>query len=260
MLVGLASKNAILIVKFAEQLCERGMTSDAPKFLLNPKKKKQLLALLWRLENCTSRAPPKRCSRSICEVITMKKSQSPAVLAVLLILSITLLAAPTPQGQPTGALPQKSIDRISKEVHHELVMLPFYGVFDSLAYKVDPDGTVTLLGQVARPTLKSDAENVVKRIEGVEKVVNNIEVLPTSINDDRIRRATYRAIYGNSVLSQYQLRAVPPIHIIVKNGHVTLEGTVARQMDKQVAGVRANGVHGVFSVTNNLQVEEQEKK
>jgi hyperosmotically inducible protein len=162
--------------------------------------------------------------------------------------------------QPAGALSQKSIDRIIREVHHELVMLPFYGVFDNLAYKVDPDGTVTLLGQTVRPTLKSDAENVVKRIEGVEKVVNNIEVLPTSGNDDRIRRATYRAIYGNSVLSQYQLRAVPPIHIIVKNGHVTLEGAVARQMDKQIAGMQANGVHGAFSVTNNLLVDEPEKK
>ncbi|MBI1741243.1 MAG: BON domain-containing protein [Acidobacteriales bacterium] len=139
-------------------------------------------------------------------------------------------------------------------------MLPFYGVFDNLAYKVDPDGTVTLLGQVSRPVLKSDAENVVKRIEGVEKVVNNIEALPTSPNDDRIRRAAYRAIYGQSVLSQYQLRAVPPIHIIVNKGHIALEGVVARQMDKQIAGMQANGVSGVFSVTNNLRVEEEEKK
>jgi len=133
-------------------------------------------------------------------------------------------------------------------------------VFDNLSYKVDPDGTVTLLGQVARPALKSDAENAVKRIEGVEKVVNNIEVLPPSPMDDRIRRATYRAIYGNEALSEYQLRAVPPIHIIVKNGNITLEGVVARQMDKQIAGMQANGVHGAFSVTNNLVVEEQEKK
>jgi len=190
----------------------------------------------------------------------MKKSLL-ALLALPLIFSMVASASPTTQdNQPTGALNQKSIDRIYKEVRHELVMLPFYGVFDNLAYKVDPDGTVTLLGQVARPTLKSDAENVVKRIEGVEKVVNNLEVLPTSGNDDQIRRATYRAIYGNSVLSQYQLRAVPPIHIIVKNGHVTLEGAVARQMDKQIAGMQANGVHGAFSVTNNLVVDEPEKK
>jgi len=139
-------------------------------------------------------------------------------------------------------------------------MLPFYGVFDNLAYKVDSDGTVTLLGQVARPTLKSDAEKAVRGIEGVEKVVNNIEILPASTNDDRIRRAAYRAIYGNSVLNQYQMRAVPPIHIIVKNGNITLEGVVARQMDKHVAGMQANGVQGAFSVTNNLVVEEQEKK
>jgi hyperosmotically inducible periplasmic protein len=193
----------------------------------------------------------------------MKKSLLAVLAFSVTILSTTMpaLAGSTIQdNQPAGVLPQKSIDRIYKEVRHELVMLPYYGVFDNLSYKVDPDGTVTLLGQVARPTLKSDAENVVKRIEGVEKVVNNIEVLPTSFNDDRIRRSAYRAIYGNSVLSQYQLRAVPPIHIIVNNGHVTLEGVVARQMDKEIAGIQANSVHGAFSVTNNLVVEEQEKK
>jgi hyperosmotically inducible protein len=190
----------------------------------------------------------------------MKKSLL-AVLTLPLILSMVALASPTPQNnQPAGAISQKGIDRIIKEVRHELVMLPFYGVFDNLAYKVDPDGTVTLLGQVSRPVLKSDAENVVKRIEGVEKVVNNIEVLPTSIEDDRIRRAAYRAIFGNEVLSQYQLRAVPPIHIIVKNGHITLEGVVARSMDKTIAGMQANSIPGTFSVTNNLVVEEEDKK
>ncbi|MGA2201420.1 MAG: BON domain-containing protein [Terriglobales bacterium] len=190
----------------------------------------------------------------------MKKSLL-AVLALPLIFSMAALASPAIQdNQPTGALSQRSIDRIIKEVRHELVMLPYYGVFDNLSYKVDADGTVTLLGQVSRPTLKSDAENVVKRIEGVEKVVNNIEVLPTSFSDDRIRRAAYRAIYGNSALSEYQVRAVPPIHIIVKNGNITLEGVVARQMDKQIAGMQANSVHGAFSVTNNLVVEEPEKK
>jgi hyperosmotically inducible periplasmic protein len=205
----------------------------------------------------------------------MKKSR-PAVLAVPRILSITLLsitifsvtilsmaafARPAVQDNPAaGALPQKSFDRIMKELRHELVMLPYYGVFDNLAYKVDADGTVTLFGQVVNPVLKSDAERAVKRIEGVEKVVNNIEVLPLSPNDDRIRRAAYRAIYGNSVLSQYQLRAVPPIHIIVKNGNITLEGVVAREMDKNLANIQANGVHGAFSVTNNLVVDEPEKK
>jgi hyperosmotically inducible protein len=151
----------------------------------------------------------------------------------------------------------KGLERITKEVRHQLVLLPFYSVFDNLAYQVSPDGTVTLTGQVVNPTVKSDAENAVKHIEGVEKVVNKIEVLPPSPNDDRIRRAVYRAIYGNEVLSQYELRAVPPIHIIVNNGHVTLEGVVARQMDKQIAKMQATSVPGVFSVTDNLKVEDQ---
>jgi len=190
----------------------------------------------------------------------MKKSVAVALpLFLILIFSMAALASPAIQdNQMTGALSQKGYDRIVKEVRHELVMLPFYGVFDNLAYKVDSDGTVTLIGQTVRPTLKSDAENVVKRIEGVTKVVNNMEVLPVSPDDDRIRLATYRAIYGDPALSLYQVRAVPPIHIIVKNGHITLEGTVAREMDKTIAGMRANSIPGAFSVTNNLVVEESE--
>ena len=127
--------------------------------------------------------------------------------------------------QSTGSagLSQKGVDRIVKEARHQLVMLPFYGVFDNLLYKVSTDGTVTLLGEVSRPTLKSDAARAMMEIEGVERIDNQIKVLPVSPNDDRIRLATYRKIYGNSVLSQYQLRAVPPIHIIVENGHVTLK-------------------------------------
>jgi hyperosmotically inducible protein len=145
-------------------------------------------------------------------------------------------------------------DRIVKEVRHELVMLPYYGVFDNLAYRVE-GGSVILMGQVTRPTLKSDAENVVKRIEGVESVVNQIEVLPLSPNDDRIRRAVYQKIYSFPSLStRYGFQAVPPIHIIVKNGNVTLEGVVDSAADKNIAGIQANGVPGVFSVTNNLRV------
>jgi hyperosmotically inducible periplasmic protein len=154
-----------------------------------------------------------------------------------------------------GQLSQRGIERIVKEVHHELVLLPYYGVFDNLAYKVSPDGTVTLSGQVVRPTTRSDAENAVKHIEGVEHVDNQVQVLPLSPNDDRIRRDAYRAIYGNSTLSEYAVRAVPPIHIIVNNGHITLEGVVARQMDKQIAELQAKQVPGAFSVTDNLQVE-----
>jgi hyperosmotically inducible protein len=145
---------------------------------------------------------------------------------------------------------------IEKEVRHELVMLPYYGVFDNLAFRVEGD-TVTLMGQVTRPTLKSDAEAVVKRIEGVETVVNKIEVLPLSPNDDRIRRATYRAIYGTQGLDRYAMQAVPPIHIIVSRGHVTLEGVVANEGDRNLAYLKANGVSGVFSVTNNLRAEKK---
>ena len=146
--------------------------------------------------------------------------------------------------------------RIVHEVRHELVTLPYYGIFDDLAFRVD-GGTVTLLGSVARPILKSDAENVVKRIEGVTQVVNEIKVLPLSPMDDQIRRAEYRAIYGDPQLgTRYGYRALPSIHIIVENGHVTLEGVVANQFDKNLINVRANAVPNVFSVTNNLMVEQ----
>jgi len=148
----------------------------------------------------------------------------------------------------------RGYDRLVKEVRHELVMLPYYNVFDNLAFKVD-GSTVTLMGQVTRPTLKSDAERVVKSIEGVDKVVNKIEVLPLSPNDERIRMAVYRAIYGNTSLQRYGLQAVPPIHIIVNNGNATLEGVVATEADKNIANLQANGVPGVFSVKNNLRVE-----
>ena len=148
----------------------------------------------------------------------------------------------------------RGYDRLVKEVRHELVMLPYYNVFDNLAFKVE-GATVTLLGQVTRPTLKSDAERVVKSIEGVDKVVNKIEVLPLSPNDERIRLAVYRAIYSHAGLQRYGIQAVPPIHIIVNNGNVTLEGVVATEADKNIANLQANGVPGVFSVKNNLRVE-----
>ena len=160
-------------------------------------------------------------------------------------------AAAVPQSNDRGR------ERLIREVRHELVMLPYYGVFDNLAYRIENDGTVTLLGQVSRPTLKSDAENVVKKIEGVERVKNDIEVLPVSPNDDRIRLAVYRAIYGHTALNRYALQAVPPIHIIVRNGNVTLEGIVANEGDKNIANIQANGVSGVFGVTNNLRVEKR---
>jgi hyperosmotically inducible protein len=133
-------------------------------------------------------------------------------------------------------------------------MLPYYGVFDNLEYRVD-GSAVTLMGQVTRPTLKSDAENVVKRVEGVDRVINNIEVLPLSPNDDRIRVQVYRSVYGQPSLNRYAMNAVPPIHIIVSNGNVALEGVVANESDKNIAGIQASGTPGVFSVKNHLRVE-----
>ncbi len=145
-------------------------------------------------------------------------------------------------------------NRLQREVRHELVMLPYYGVFDNLGYRIEGN-TVILIGQVTRPTLKSDAEAAVKNIEGVDRVVNNIDVLPLSSNDDRIRLAVYRAIYGYPALQRYELQAVPPIHIIVNNGHVALEGVVANETDRNLAYMQAQGVPGVFSVTNHLRLD-----
>ena len=175
--------------------------------------------------------------------------QPARLLAASLLTAMTLVPAVAQQDKASS----KGEDRIAREVRHELVMLPYYSVFDNLAYKVN-GYTVTLEGQVTQPTTKSDAEKSVKKIEGVESVVNNIEVLPLSPMDDGIRRAVYRAIYSQPGLEMYSLRAVPTIHIIVKNGQVTLTGAVANSGDKDRAGIAANGVSGVFSVTNDLQV------
>jgi len=158
-----------------------------------------------------------------------------------------------------GVLAQKKHHKprtLVEEIRHELVMLPYYDVFDWLEGEVRPDGTVILRGQVVRPTTKSEAEARVSEIEAVEKVVNEIEVLPLSPNDDRLRAAVYRAIYNfNSPLFRYATRAVPPIHIIIKNGRLTLKGVVATQADSQLAYTRARGVPGLFEVKNELVVE-----
>jgi hyperosmotically inducible protein len=148
---------------------------------------------------------------------------------------------------------ERSVQRIQKEVRHELLMLPYVTVFDNLEYKVD-DSKVTLLGQVTNPIVKTDAEKAVKSIEGVEQVDNRIEVLPPSPMDDRLRRELFRAIYGHPPLEKYALGVIKPIRIIVENGRVALEGVVDNQADKDAAGLRANSVPGIFSVTNNLQV------
>jgi hyperosmotically inducible protein len=172
-------------------------------------------------------------------------------LAVLVIalLSIAVLGF----AQDRDQVSSKAQERITREVRHELLMLPYFGVFDNIAYKVD-GYAVTLLGQVVRPSLKSDAGNVVKHIEGVEKVDNQIEVLPPSPMDDGLRRRLYRAIYGYPSMEKYALGVQKQIRIIVRNGNVTLEGVVDSDGDKNIAGLRANSVPGIFSVNNNLQV------
>jgi hyperosmotically inducible protein len=176
----------------------------------------------------------------------MKHQRLLTAVAMLLVASCSVTAQQNPPSN-------RSTERITREVRHELLMLPYLGVFDNIAYKVD-GSTVTLVGQVTRPTLKSDSENVVKKIEGVEKVDNQIEVLPPSPMDDQIRRRLYRAIYGFPSLQKYSLGVQQPIRIIVKGGNVTLEGVVDNEADKNTAGIRAKSVSGVFGVTNNLQV------
>jgi len=148
----------------------------------------------------------------------------------------------------------KANQNIVREVRHQLLLLPYYSVFDNLAFKVDGD-RVTLEGQVTNPTLKHDAEAAVKSIEAVSGVTNNIETLPPSPMDDQLRRALYRAIYGDPTLSKYGWSSMPSIHIIVKSGHVSLEGVVDNEADKNLAGLRANSVPNVFEVKNNLVVK-----
>src|ERR1700680_1339215 len=167
------------------------------------------------------------------------------------ILGMGALSAAQDMHNQKGA--RNSDEWLKKEVRHELLTLPWYSVFDNLAYSVN-GSEVTLLGQVTQPTVKSDGENAAKNIEGVEKVNNKIEVLPASPMDDQIRRAEYRAIYSQDLLSRYGVGNLQSIHIIVKNGHVTLEGYVDSQQDKDAAALFAKGVSNVFSVDNHLMV------
>src|SRR5260370_24633241 len=185
----------------------------------------------------------------------MKKALQLCLVAGLMVSpAIPLVANAVSTATQSSAGSQRLQEHIAREVRHELVMLPQLTIFDNLAYKVDGN-TVTLLGQVNNAVLKDSAEKVVKGIEGVEKVDNQIEILPPSPNDDRIRRQLALPIFNHPTLFRYSMGAVPPIHIIVNRGHVTLEGVVDNQTDKNVAGIRANGVPGSFSVTNNLQVQ-----
>ncbi len=167
------------------------------------------------------------------------------------ILFLSIVVAGMAQGDKKFSA--KAQERIMKDVRHQILMLPDFGTFDNIAFKLN-GYDVTLYGQVVQPFLKNDAENVVKKIEGVERVDNRIEVLPVSPNDDRLRRDLFIAIYRYGPLQHYGVGSNRPIHIIVNHGNVTLEGVVDRQSDKNIAGIRANGVAGVFSVRNNLAV------
>jgi len=181
-------------------------------------------------------------------------------LIILSVLSLVPLCAQEKGHNDAFVHGSADESRIAQEVRHQLVMLPYYSVFDDLAFRME-GSTVTLMGAVVNPVLKSDAGNVTKRVAGVTNVTNNIEVLPVSPNDDQIRRAEFRAIYGDpNIATRYGYRALPSIHIIVKNGHVVLEGIVANTFDKNLIWVKANQVPNVFSVTNNLIVESQIQK
>lgn len=196
----------------------------------------------------------------------MKPSSLKRTLGFVLVMSVFVFSAPTvatawsatTAAQSPEAM-QRLQERISREVYHELIMLPQLTIFDHLAYKMD-GVNVTLMGEVVNTILQDSAEKAVRRIEGVGQVKNEIEILPPSSNDDRIRRRVARAIFNDQRLFRYSLEAVPSIHIIVKGGHVILKGAVDNQTDKDAAGIRANGVQDVFSVKNELEVAKPAKK
>ena len=179
-----------------------------------------------------------------------------AAFAIFLALTASTASVnANPLTEPGQGLERQ---QVSKRVRKELVTLPYYGVFDNLAYEIE-GRTVTLHGQVVRPSTRTDAARRVAKIDGVERVVNKIEVLPLSGFDDSIRREAYRSIFNTSSLYRYALGSNPSIHIVVNRGHLTLEGVVGTRMDKQLAEFAARGVSGVFSVTNNLRAESEER-
>ncbi len=178
----------------------------------------------------------------------MKGKLMTAALAALMAAGI-----PAAAQSKSGQLSNEAEQRLAAKVRHEILMLPYYGVFDAISYEVN-DGTVKLTGDVTRPTLKSDIGRIVARLEGVKKVENDIVVLPLSRYDDRIRRAVLVSIYGYPALQRYGLPVQAPIRIIVSNGRVELKGVVDNETDRNLAYMRANGVAGVFSVENDLLV------
>jgi hyperosmotically inducible protein len=173
-------------------------------------------------------------------------SRLTALAAALFLAASFAVATPSASAQPT-----------SKAVRKALVTLPYYGIFDNLAYNLAADGTVTLYGQVVRPSTKGDAEHRVRRVAGVTRVVNNIEVLPLSSFDDEIRARAYRTIFDTGGLYRYAMGGNPSLHIVVNRGHLTLEGVVANELDRRLAYAAARSVYGAFTVTNNLRTDEE---
>jgi hyperosmotically inducible periplasmic protein len=185
-------------------------------------------------------------------------------IMALAFVSISAPAAPAPQKSKKSRLESRpraegeaaNLEYLKKEIRKELVTLPFFSVFDWLEGRVQPDGTVYLAGQVTRPTLKKDAQRRVEKVEGVDRVINQIEVLPLSPNDDRLRRAVFRELFNfNSPLFRYGQQPIPPIHIIVSRGRLVLKGVVANKGDSDLANIKARGVPGLFEVRNELKVE-----
>ena len=177
-------------------------------------------------------------------------------LAAALLVSAGVMGAAT---RESAALPGNDAD-LAKQVRHEIVMYPYYSIWDDIRFRV-ANGQVELMGAVNQPFKKADLQRIVQHVPGVTAVTNDVKVLPLSSFDDRLRLQVARAIYRDPVLSRYALQAVGPIHIIVDNGHVTLTGVVSTDMEKNVAGIRASGAGLSFgAVTNNLQVENPSKK
>ena len=175
----------------------------------------------------------------------MKRSTRTIAMGAALLLASSLnLWAATPEDNA----------RIAEQVRKQIVKLPYYSIFDNVQFEFH-DGVVELSGDVYRPVMKKMVEKAAQRVEGVDSVTNNIEILPLSSYDDRIRVALMRQLYRNPVFTRHSIQAVPPVHIVVKNGNVTLEGVVNSELEKNVAFHVANGIHGVFSVTNNLRTE-----
>jgi osmotically-inducible protein OsmY len=197
---------------------------------------------------------------------TMKRALFTAfTIMALAFASISSSAAPAPQkknknsrleSRPRAEGEARNLAYLTKEIRKELVTLPFFSVFDWLEGNVEPDGTVHLRGQVTRPTLKKDAQRRVEKVEGVDRVINQIEVLPLSPNDERLRRAVFRELFNfNSPLFRYGQQPIPPIHIIVNRGRLTLKGVVANKGDSDLANIKARGVPGLFEVRNELKIE-----